>query len=663
MPKVSSGSAGDERARKWAQVFEHAGWGIRIGSANGRTVDVVNPAFARMHGYSVAEMQQMPVDALYPEELRPTLAEHWRLAREQGHRAFESWHLRKDGSRFPVLVDVTAIKDAGGEVVAYAVNVQDLTERHRIQAAREASDERYRVIADAASDAIITIDTHSRMLVVNRAVERIFGYQPDELVEQPLTILMPEYLRHVHEAALDRYLQTGTRHLNWTAVEVPGLHREGHEVPLEVSFGESKTAAGHTFTAILRDISERKRAEAALRRTEQQLLQAQKMEAVGRLAGGIAHDFNNLLTILTGATHYLLGRHPTPDRDQADLLVIKDAVERAAALTNQLLTFSRRQVLQPVELDLNDLVCRAEGLLRRLIGEHIDIATRLADDLGAVKADPTQLEQVLLNLAINARDAMPDGGVLTFETQNVTVNGDYASTHLGLEPGPYVMLVVADTGRGMDAVTKAQIFEPFFTTKPEGKGTGLGLAMVYGIVKQSGGSIYVYSEPEQGTTFKVYLPWAGTHAGTHAVLEHPVDLATPAARRGEVVLLAEDQADVRRFTARVLRECGYDVLEAGNGDEALAIARQYPGAIDVLLTDTVMPGMSGRVLAEHLVAARPGTRLVFMSGYTDDTVVRRNIVEAGIVFVQKPFTPISLAAAVRAALDADPDEHTSSAAS
>ena len=648
-----------ESSGNWAEVFAHAAWGIRIGSADGRTVEAVNPAFARMHGYSIAEMRQMPIEALYPPELRGALPGYWERARNEGHYDFESWHLRKDGSRFPVLVQFTAIKDAAGQVVGQAVNVLDITDRHSAEVARAASDERYRVIADAASDAMVTIDTESRILVVNRAVERIFGYSPGELIDQPLTMLMPEYLRHVHKAALGRYLETGTRHLNWIAVELPGLHRDGHEVPVEVSFGESKGPGGHTFTAILRDISDRKATEVAMRRSEQQLLQAQKMEAVGRLAGGIAHDFNNLLTVLTGSVHYLLAHHPEGTTDHADLRAVEDATQRATALTAQLLAFSRRQVLQPVEVDVNDPVRRTAALLRRLIGEHIEIVLDLDDAIGAVKADPAQLDQVLLNLAINARDAMPEGGTLRLETSNVTVNGDYASTHLGLEPGPYVMLAVTDTGHGMDAVTKAQIFEPFFTTKEEGKGTGLGLATVYGIVKQSGGSIYVYSEPGHGTTFKVYLPCIGLCAAS----EVREDSVGGVAQRGEVVLLAEDRADVRRFTARVLRECGYEVLEAESGDVALGLARDHTGPVHLLLTDAVMPGMSGKVLAERLRAIRPETAVVFMSGYTDDSVPARNVVEAGITFLQKPFTPIRLAAVVRSALDEALSARDSSAAS
>ncbi|MEO8090984.1 MAG: PAS domain S-box protein [Gemmatimonadales bacterium] len=630
----------------WAEVFTHAAWGIRVGSADGLTVEMANPAFARMIGYTVDEMRQMPVENLFPPECHQPLADNWQRAIKKGHYDFESWHLRKDGSRFPVLVQLAAIMDAEGRVKAQAANVLDLSDWHAADAARAASDERYRVIADAASDAIITIDTGSQILVVNPAVERIFGYRPEELTGKSLTMLLPEYLRHRHEAGFGRYLETGNRHLDWAAIELTGLHRNGHEVPLEVSFGESRGPAGHTLTAILRDISDRKASEAALREAEQELLQAQKMEAVGRLAGGIAHDFNNLLTVVLAAVHELLDRPPGP-AGQADLLAIKEASERAAALTAQLLAFSRRQVLRPVEVDVNDVVRRTESMLHRLMGDHITVVCDLYDGLGAVHADRAQLEQVLVNLALNARDAMPEGGTLGFETSNIEVGGDQAGTDSTLEPGLYVMLAVTDTGHGMDPITKAQIFEPFFTTKEEGKGTGLGLATVYGIVKQSGGGIYASSEPGKGTTFKVYLPCIRKCAAP----EVQVPIVGGSARQGGVILLAEDRADVRRLTAKILRKSGYEVLEAASGEAALDLAGAHAGQIDALLTDATMPGMSGKTLAERLGVTRPQTRIIFMSGYADEAVLERSMIESGITFVQKPFTPAGLSAAVRSALD------------
>src|SRR5438874_2375386 len=392
---------------------------------------------------------------------------------------------------------------------------------------------------------------------------------------------------------------------------------------------------------------ERKRAEEALRSSEERLRQAQKMEAVGRLAGGVAHDFNNLLTVITSYSALLLEDLGSDDPKRDDVDQIRKAAEGAAALTRQLLAFSRQQVLQPKALDLKATVAGTEKLLKRLIGEDIQLTTVLARDLGVVKADPGQIEQIIINLAVNARDAMPTGGRLTIEAANVDMDEAYVRGHAPASPGRYVMLALSDTGIGMDEQTKARIFEPFFTTKEPGKGTGLGLATVYGIVKQAGGFIWVYSEPDQGTSFKVYLP------EVDATAERPT--AVPGARvpgGTETVLLVEDAAAVRAVTKQVLERQGYKVLEAADGEAALQLAQRHRGPIDLLLTDVVMPRLSGRELAGQFARLRPDTRVLYASGYTDDSVVRHGILESGTAYLQKPFSPESLARKVRDVLDA-----------
>ena len=396
------------------------------------------------------------------------------------------------------------------------------------------------------------------------------------------------------------------------------------------------------------DITERKRAEEALHRSEEQLRQALKMEAVGKLAGGVAHDFNNLLTAITGHSEMCL-RRLTPDNSlYRHVEQIKKAGDRAAALTRQLLAFSRKQILQPEVLDLNHIVVELSKMLQRLIGEDIDLLMGLAADLGKVKADPNQLEQVLMNLVVNARDAMPKGGKLTIETSNVHLSEEFADHHVSVPPGHYVMLAVSDSGCGMDAETQARIFEPFFTTKEVGKGTGLGLATVYGIVKQSEGSIWVYSEVGRGTTFKIYLPSVEGHVKEVAAGIEDLELL----RGAETVLVVEDEEVVREMATEILRESGYHVLEAKHANEALTLAAQYDGEIHLMLTDVVMPQMSGRDLAEQLTPLRPDMKVLYMSGYTDDAIVHHGVLEEGTAFIGKPFSIDALALKVRETLDA-----------
>ncbi|HLK63981.1 MAG TPA: response regulator [Bryobacteraceae bacterium] len=378
---------------------------------------------------------------------------------------------------------------------------------------------------------------------------------------------------------------------------------------------------------------------------EGQLLQAQKMEAIGRLAGGIAHDFNNLLTVILGYNE-MLREHVREDAVAFDYtLEVLQAGERASALTNQLLAFSRRQVSIPRVIDLNDLVQNIDKMLRRIIGEDIDLHLKLADGLSSVTVDPSHIDQVIMNLAVNSRDAMPDGGALTIETANVEMTEEYAGSHLGIAPGPYVMLAVSDTGTGMDEATKSRIFEPFFTTKEKGKGTGLGLSIVYGIVKQSGGEVMVYSEPGHGTAFKIYFPVVAEAAGE---ITGPVEAAPVAGT--ETILLVEDEHQVRGLTRSMLMRHGYRILDASSGPEALALVSDMDISIDLILTDIVMPQMNGLELAQQITAARPGIKVLFMSGYTDDAVVRQGFLKAETPFIQKPFTSATLQAKVREAL-------------
>jgi len=397
----------------------------------------------------------------------------------------------------------------------------------------------------------------------------------------------------------------------------------------------------------MRDITERKQAEEMRVKLEAQLHQVQKMESIGRLAGGIAHDFNNLLTVIHGYCDIIQDQLALADPLLVELKQIQQASERAAALTRQLLAFSRKQILAPTVLDLNNLVTNLRAMLVRLIGEDITLETVLAVGLRPITADPSQIEQVIMNLVVNARDAMPTGGRLTIETSNMDLDRNYASIHLEAPVGSYVMLVVTDTGCGMDAQTRTRIFEPFFTTKEPGKGTGLGLATVYGIIKQSDGEIAVSSEPGKGTSFKIFLP-----ASAIAPNAWPVPQARSATRGGsETILLAEDDETVRRMVSRALQACGYTVLEARHAAEALALSERYEQPIDLLVTDVVMPQMSGRVLAERLTLLRPQLKVLFISGYMDDAVVRHGLLAAEVHFLPKPFSLSVLVAKVRGVLD------------
>ncbi len=599
----------------------------------------VNEAAVRQYGYSREEFLAMTLEDIRPPEDVPALRELVAKS-ETGFRRRGEWrHRRKDGTIIEVEITRNTLPFAGRR--AALVMAQDITEHNQAAETLRATQARFAGILDIADDAIISVDEHQHIHLFNKGAERIFGYTAEEVLGQALDMLLPSRFVDGHRQHLRGFAQSAdTARRMGERRQIFGRRKDGTEFPAEASISKLESGGETVFTVILRDTTERQSLQT-------QLLQAQKMEAVGRLAGGIAHDFNNLLTAILGASDLLLEDLSVDASGRQEVEEIQKAAHRAAALTHQLLAFSRQQVLAPQVLDLNVLVADVEKLLRRLIGEDIELRTVLARNLSAVQADPGQLGQVVMNLAVNARDAMPRGGTLTIETANAELDETYASEHVPTPAGRHVMLAVTDTGIGMDEGTKAHLFEPFFTTKETGKGTGLGLATVYGIVKQSGGYIWVYSEPGHGTTFKIYLPRVeGVPLPTA-----PKPAAPESLRGSETVLLAEDEPAVRSLTRRVLESYGYTVLTTEDGYEALRAAQEHQGPIPLLVTDVVMPKMSGRELAQRLLSERPEMKALYLSGYTDDAIVHHGVLEPGLAFLQKPFTPQTLARKVREVLD------------
>ena len=510
-----------------------------------------------------------------------------------------------------------------------------MAERNAAAQALTASEAHYRVLFERNPNPLCVYDRETlAFLAVNEVAIRHYGYSREEFLAMTLEDLrlpedVPRLRRQVAMSEEGLVEADESRHRK----------RDGSIIDVEITRHTLTFAGRPAALAMALDITKRKSLES-------QLLQAQKMEAVGRLAGGIAHDFNNLLTVIFASSDLMLKYLKADDPHRPDVEEIRKAADRAAALTRQLLAFSRQQLLVPQVLDLNALVANLERMLQRVIGEDVEFRTALAPALGAVRADPGELERVIMNLVVNARDAMPQGGMLTIETADAELGGVDAQEHLPVQPGWYVMLAVSDTGVGMDAAIKAHVFEPFFTTKEKGKGTGLGLSTVYGIVKQSGGYIWVYSEPGCGTTFKIYLPRVEAEAEPLAPRSEP-----PVSLRGsETVLLVEDEDAVRNLTRKVLEAHGYAVLPAAGGQEALRLASEYDGPIHLLLTDVVMPNMSGRDLARRLASVREETKILYVSGYTDDTIVHHGVLEPGIAFLQKPFTPEALVRKLREVL-------------
>jgi PAS domain S-box-containing protein len=491
-------------------------------------------------------------------------------------------------------------------------------------------------LLESASQAILAVDGMGSLVLANPKAEEIFGYSRVELLSSPMELLLPLAQREAHAHQRGEFFRHPRARPMGIGMDLMARRKDGSEFPVEVSLSYVKSEGQVFAIAFVNDISQRKH-------LEEQLLQPQKMDAVGRLAGGVAHDFNNMLTVIAGYNRMILDELSPVDplRECAEEIV--RAAERATALTGQLLALSRRQVIQPRIMNANAVVAQTEKMLRRLIGEDIELLLRLDPEISHIKADPSHIEQAIVNLVVNARDAMPRGGRITIETANVILDETYARSHVGVRPGPFVMLAVSDTGCGMDAASRRRIFEPFFTTKDRSKGTGLGLATVYGTVKQVGGDIWVYSEPGRGTTLKMYFPAFAETSGTPAVTkpEPPTEVGTG------TILLVEDEKAVRDLTVRMLQRLGYNVLVAASGSEAIEIAGSYPDPISILLTDVVMPNMSGRQVADQLLSARPGLKVLYLSGYTDTTVIHHGVPETGVDFLPKPFSRDVLAKKMR----------------
>jgi two-component system, cell cycle sensor histidine kinase and response regulator CckA len=561
----------------------------------------------------------------------------------------------------------------------------DITTRKHAQQALERAEANFRAVVEHCPDAIFA-HRSGRIAFANPACFRLLGCtRGDQLVDRPVARLL-------HPDDLDRPEARVFAESNdpYAALELRCVQRNGEVILVEATGVACDFDGESSIVVVLRDVTLRRRAEqalreaqeelehrvqertaellraravlqeevdtrgraeAALRERDEQLRQSQKMEAVGRLAGGIAHDFNNLLSVILSYSALLLPQVEPRDPIHEGLREISLAAERAAQLTRQLLAFSRQQVLEPRTVDLNAVVLGIDRMLRRVIGEDLELRTRLATNLGRTKLDPGQIEQVILNLAVNARDAMPNGGALTIETADVPLDEGYAVSHSGVVAGEYVMLAVSDTGTGMDKQTQQRVFEPFFTTKEQGKGTGLGLSTVYGIVRQSGGHIWLYSEPGRGTTFKIYFPRVELEIDRALQQEH----TRAESRRGtETILLVEDEDQVRAVVRGILRRNGYRVLEARTPAEAIGISAQHEPDIDLLLTDVVMPQMSGRKLADVLLVQRPRMRVLYVSGYTDNTIIHHGVLDAGIAFLQKPITPATLLRKLQDVLDEVP---------
>jgi PAS domain S-box-containing protein len=603
---------------------------------------MINSAGARLLGRTIEEVIGKDDAELFtPENGREIMAADRKVVDAGKTQTYEELGISAGVAR-TYLSTKGPHRDSKGEIIGLLGICRDITDRKRAEEEFRQSQQKLRIHFEHTPLAVVEWDTQLRITEWSSSAERVFGYSRNEVLGRDASFLVPSALKeHIDKIGQEILNQKGgTRSTN------DNLTKDGRTISCEWYNTPLVDESGQVLgvASLVQDVTER----VAL---EERLRQSQKMEAVGRLAGGVAHDFNNLLTVIMGYSQILTDGLPGASRLKDATTQIRSAADRAAGITRQLLAFSRKQVLSPRVIDLNDVMLNLDTMLRRLIGEDVEVLTVPGRDLGAVRADPGQIEQVIMNLALNARDAMPNGGKLTLETENMELDASYASEHEPLQPGRYVMLAVSDTGTGMSPDTQAHIFEPFFTTKEVGKGTGLGLSMVYGIVKQSGGYIWVYSEPDRGSTFKIYLPRVDQPAETVGVEPRPAGV-----KRGtETILLVEDDAQLRQLTSSVLAHCGYKVLTANSTEQGLALCRENHRDIRLLVTDVIMPSMNGRQLAEQVKLISPSTRVLYVSGYTSNAIVHYGVLDPGLWFLPKPFSLSALIAKVREVLDAGHD--------
>jgi len=619
---------------RYRRLFESAKDGILILDADTGCIVDVNPFMTELTGHSRAEFLGVPLWEIGPFKDIAASRLSFAELKATSYVRYEDLPLKTRAGQEVAVEFISNVYLVDDEKVIQC-NIRDIRSRKRTESAlaRLAA-----AIAQAAESVVIT-DAAGAIEYVNPAFEAGSGYSRDEVLGHNPRLLKSGLQDERFYRSLWDTISSGAV---WRG-RLVNRKKDGSLFHEDATISSVRDSDGviTSFVAVKRDVTARIALEALY-------LQAQKMEAVGRLAGGVAHDFNNVLSVILSYADLIRDDLAPDDPVRADIGEIKTAALRAADLTRQLLAFSRQQVLQPKVLSLNASLAGTEKMIGRLLGADIEVTMLPGQALWNVLADPGQVEQILMNLAVNARDAMTGGGKLTIETANVNLDDTYASTHGDVQPGSYVELAVSDTGSGMNRQTLGRIFEPFFTTKDKGKGTGLGLATVFGIVKQSGGHIFVYSEPGEGTTFKIYLPRA---SGAVADPHPPLEPAVPDPERGgATILLVEDEDQLRIVARDILRRQGYVVLDAPNGGEALLICEQHPANIDLLLTDVVLPRMSGRQLAERLATLRPAMKLLYMSGYTDDAILQHGIIDSGAAFLQKPFTPASLTRKVREVL-------------